>query len=44
MLTRKTVLVLATLTGALMAMACGGDGYGTAAPPPAGNEIGRAHV
>ena len=35
MLTRKTGLVLATLTGALMAMACGGsDGYGTTAPPP----------
>jgi len=34
MLTRKTRLVLATLTGALLAMACGGDGYGTTAPPP----------
>ncbi len=40
MLTRKTRLVLATLTGALMAMACGGDGYGTAAaPPPPDNTI-----
>src|SRR5437899_8863979 len=43
MLTRKTGLVLATLTGALMAMACGGsDGYGTTAPPPpppAGNTV-----
>jgi len=34
MLTRKTRLVLATLTGALLAMACGGGGYGTTAPPP----------
>ena len=35
MLTRKTGLVLATLAGVLMAMACGGsDGYGTTAPPP----------
>src|SRR5438445_8749275 len=34
MLTRKTRLVPATLTGALMAMACGSNGYGTAAPPP----------
>ena len=43
MLTRKTRLVLATLTGALMAMACGGsNGYGTTAPPPpppAGNTV-----
>ena len=43
MLTRKTGLVLATLTGALMAMACGGgNGYGTTAPPPpppAGNTV-----
>ena len=39
MLTRKTRLVLATLTGALMAMACGGDGYGTAAPPPPNNTV-----
>ena len=34
MLTRKTRLVLATLTGTLMAMACGGTDYGTTAPPP----------
>src|SRR5881409_2556172 len=34
MLTRKTRLVLATLTGVLMATACGSNGYGTAAPPP----------
>jgi len=34
MLTRKTRLVLATLTGALLAVACGGKGYGTTAPPP----------
>ncbi len=34
MLTRKTRLVLATLTGVLMATACGSIGYGTAAPPP----------
>ena len=33
MLTRKTGLVLATLAGALMLMACGGKGYGTTAPP-----------
>lgn len=50
MLTRKTRLVLATLTGTLMAMACGGGGYGptaggdgygttTPTPPPAGNTI-----
>ena len=43
MLTRKAGLVLATLTGALMAMACGGsNGYGTTAPPPpppAGNTV-----
>ena len=50
MLTRKTLLALATLTGALMAMACGGsgygstaggDGYGITAPPPAGNTAGN---
>src|SRR5438132_13286095 len=34
MLPRKTRLVLATLTGVLMATACGSNGYGTAAPPP----------
>jgi len=39
MLTRKTRLVLATLTGALMTMACGGDGYGTAAAPPPPDNI-----
>ena len=39
MLTRKTRLALATLTGALMAMACGGNGYGTSAPPPPPNTV-----
>src|SRR5438105_15100605 len=39
MLTRNTRLVLATLTAALMAMACGGNGYGTAAPPPPDNTV-----
>ncbi len=39
MLTRKTRLALATLTGALMAVACGGNGYGTTAPPPPGNTV-----
>ncbi len=46
MLTRKTRLVLATLTGVLMATACGSNGYGTAAPPsppppppPPGNTV-----
>ena len=43
MLTRKTRLVLATLTGGLIAMACGGgNGYSTTAPPPpppAGNTV-----
>src|SRR2546428_511604 len=43
MLTRKTRLVLATLTGGLIAMACGGgNGYSTTAPtppPPAGNMV-----
>ena len=51
MLTRKTRLVLATLTGALLATACGGgygtnpggDGYGTTppptTPPPAANTV-----
>ena len=39
MLTRKTGLVLATLTGALMALACGSNGYGSTAPPPAGNTV-----
>jgi len=48
MLTRKTRLVLATLTGVLMATACGSNGYGPAAappppppppPPPAGNTV-----
>src|SRR5437899_13077632 len=34
MLTGKTRLVLTTLTGALLAVACGGKGYGTTAPPP----------
>src|SRR5881628_1565165 len=38
MLTRKTVLVLATLTGALMAMACGGSNA-PPPPPPAGNTV-----
>ena len=33
MLMRKTGLILATLAGALMVMACGGKGYGTTAPP-----------
>ena len=40
MMTRKTGLVLATLTGALLAMACGSNGYGgSTAPPPAGNTV-----
>ncbi len=39
MLTRKTGLVLATLTAALLAMACGGSYGGTAGPPPAGNTV-----
>ena len=39
MLTRKAGLVLATLTGALLAMACGGSYGGTAGPPPAGNTV-----
>ena len=39
MWTRNTRLVLATLTAALMAMACGGNGYGTAAPPPPDNTV-----
>src|SRR5213592_1138343 len=39
MLTRKTGLVLATLTVALLTMACGGSYGGTAGPPPAGNTV-----
>ena len=39
MLTRNTGLVLATLTAALLAMACGGSYGGTAGPPPAGNTV-----
>src|SRR5213593_3748186 len=39
MLTRKAGLVLATLTGALLAMACGGSYGGTAGPPPPGNTV-----
>src|SRR3989442_1392461 len=40
MMTRKTGLVLATLTGALLAMACGSNGYGgSTAPPPPGNTV-----
>ena len=39
MLTRKTGLILATLVGALMVMACGGKGYGTTAPPSADNTV-----
>ena len=39
MLTRKTGLILATLAGALMVMACGGKGYGTTAPPAADNTV-----
>ena len=39
MLTRKTGLVLATLTAALLAMACGGSYSGTTAPPAAGNTV-----
>jgi plastocyanin len=49
MFTRKTRLVLVTLTGALLVMACGrdygtnpgGDGYGAtgSTPPPAGNTV-----
>ena len=39
MLTRKTRLALATLTGALMAVACSGNDYGTTAPPPPGNTV-----
>ncbi len=40
MMTRKIGLVLATLTGALLAMACSGNGYGgSTAPPPAGNTV-----
>ena len=39
MLTRKTGLVLATLAGALMLMACGGKGYGTTAPPSADKTV-----
>src|SRR5216117_1148582 len=39
MMTRKTGLVLATLTGALLAMACGGTGYGTTAPPQTDNTV-----
>ena len=39
MLTRKTGLILATLAGALMLMACGGKGYGTTAPPQTDNTV-----
>ena len=40
MSTRNTGLVLATLTAALLAMACGSNGYGgSTAPPPAGNTV-----
>jgi plastocyanin len=39
MLTRKTGPVLATLIGALMATACGSNGYGTTAPLPPGNTV-----
>ena len=39
MMTRKTGLVLATLAGALMLMACGGKGYGTTAPPSADKTV-----
>ena len=39
MLTRKTGLILATLAGALMVMACGGKGYGTTAPPQTDNTV-----
>ena len=39
MSTRNTGLVLATLTAALLAMACGGSYGGTAGPPPAGNTV-----
>ena len=39
MLMRKTGLILATLAGALMVMACGGKGYGTTAPPAADNTV-----
>jgi len=34
MLTPKTRLALATLTGAMLAMACGSNGDGGTAPPP----------
>ncbi len=39
MLTRKIGLVLATLTAALLAMACGGSSSGTTAPPAPGNTV-----
>src|SRR5438067_1813710 len=39
MLMRKTGLILATLAGALMVMACGGKGYGTTAPPQTDNTV-----
>src|SRR5881397_154517 len=39
MLMRKTGLLLATLAGALMLMACGGKGYGTTAPPSADKTV-----
>ena len=39
MLMRKTGLFLTALAGALIATACGSNGYGTTAPPPAGNTV-----